>query len=262
MSGQKKMVKIKINETSGVDNSAHLVSGWAVMKAADNGDISKTLATLSATQEENMPTDKERLDEAQAALAKSADEVEALKAANASLEAEKAAAVAKAAGDGADPSLEVLKALPANVQKMFEDRDAVAKAAEARVEALSTEIAKAREVRADEASIAMVKSFGSLAFTDVEAVGKSLRQISDTNPDLAKSLTEMLGAVNEQVKTAALFSTVGKSATSASGGAYEKLDTMAKAAAINGKSYAKAFSEVTLANQDLYTQYQAELAGN
>ena len=47
----RKLVKLNIKETSGVDHPAHLTEGWVVMKSADPSDVTAVLDELRPTDE-------------------------------------------------------------------------------------------------------------------------------------------------------------------------------------------------------------------
>lgn len=209
-----------------------------------------------------MQTDKERLEEATKALTKTAEDLAASQAENEGLKVELAKAT-KPADPVAPAADEVIKSLPAEVQKMFTDQEALVKAANAKIESLEGTVTKAENDRLDREAVAKAKTDFPDLTVDHEAVGKALRVVSAVSPEIAKSLETALTAASAQVKESSLFKSAGVRAGSAAGGALDQLTTLAKAAAVADKTTLEvAMAKVSLANPALAAQYQAELAGN
>jgi hypothetical protein len=264
---QAKMVNLNVKETSGVDASAHLIRGFAVMKSAD--DVSQALASLTAKSKEAPlmeKTTEDRLNEALTALTKAETdavakdaEIQELKDAAAATAA--AVVEAPAAADVApvDSEAELIKSAPEPVQKMIAEFQKAAKDATDRADAVAAELQKSKDDAAEAVAINKAKSWSNLS-TDAESMGKMLRQLEVAKPELAKSLEDLLVATNEQLKTAGLFTTLGKDAGASGGDAITKLNSLAKAR-VDSKEFAsfeKAFTKVAQENPELVAQYNAE----
>ena len=253
----RKMVRLAIDETSGVDLPANLRPDWAVIKSAKGEDMRHLLATLTAKTGGNMPTDTERLAEAHSALTKSAEDIVAKEARIAELEA-----ALKAATPAPAPVVDdVVKALPSEVQdliaKSLAASDAVAKAAQADADKANATLAKMIEAQADAEAIKKAAAWTNLGL-DANELGKALRKAADVDPELAKSFETALTAANEQAGKTGLLKEIGSAAGAVTGGdAYGKLEAIAKAAQ-GGKSPEAAFADAVLANPDLYKAYLAE----
>jgi predicted Zn-dependent protease len=104
-----------------------------------------------------------------------------------------------------------------------------------------------------------VKSWQSLSL-DAEKVGPALRKLGEVDADLAKSVEDVLTAVNGQAESANIFAEIGNSKGSNSSDAYERLSAMAKAAVSEGKAatFEQALVDVATANPDIYAQHLAE----
>lgn len=299
MARPKKMVALNIEETSGVDHPAHLQEGWLVIKSADS-DVANLLSDLAknendsgtrliqdGTEEEPMAQDETIetpvaedatavVEETAAEATEATEEVEkdALADANkkiADLEAKLAETMKeldKMKGkDDTKKSVttledEVIKSAPESVQKMF--ADAKAAAAEAIAKAAATEeiLKKEREERADAEAIEKAKAWGHLPL-EAAKIGPALRRLAAIDSDLAKSVEEMLNAVEAQAESANIFAEIGKSATPNGGSAYETLTSMAKSVVeTGGGTFEAAFTDAILKNPSLYNQYLSEKGAN
>jgi hypothetical protein len=153
----------------------------------------------------------------------------------------------------------LVKEAPEPLRKMLEDLEKSAQEATARANT-AEEILKAERVaRADAESIEKAKAWKFLGL-DAEKVGPALRQLAEINEELAKSVEDALNSVNAQAESANIFAEIGKSATPATGDAYEKLTSLAKSATEekNGLTFEQAFASAVKSNPDLYQQYLSE----
>jgi len=296
MARPRKMVALNIEETSGVDHPAHLQEGWLVIKSADS-DVANLLSDLAknendsgtrliqdGTEEEPMAQD-ETIEtpvaeeavvvEETAEATPAAEEVEkdALADANkkiAELEAkltETMKELDKMKGKDIKKSEttledEVIKSAPESVQKMFADAKAAAVEAIAKAAATEEILKKEREERADADAIEKAKAWGHLPL-EAAKIGPALRRLAAIDSDLAKSVEEMLNAVEAQAESANIFAEIGKSATPAGGSAYETLTSMAKSVVeTGGGTFEAAFTDAILKNPSLYNQYLSEKGAN
>jgi uncharacterized protein YoxC len=287
MAKARKMVSLNIEETSGVDHPAHLTEGWLVIKSKDT-DVSDLLSdlvknqTIDGTEEEPMPQDENTI-ETPAEEVVVADETPATDAP--AEEVEKGAmsdALAKIkmleeeiagykkemdkikgkmkkdADDVVESNEEVLKAAPEAVQKMFADVRKAADEATARAVAAEEVLLKERDARADAEAIEKAKSWSHLPL-DAEKIGPALRKLAGIDSDLAKSVEDLLTAVEAQAESANIFAEIGKSASPVGGNAYEQLTALAKSAVeTSGGTFESAFADVVSKNTDLYSQYLNE----
>jgi hypothetical protein len=298
MARPRKMVALNIEETSGVDHPAHLQEGWLVIKSADS-DVANLLSDLAenendsgtrliqdGTEEEPMAQD-ETIEtpvaeeavvvEETAEATPAAEEVEKDALADAKKKiAELEAKLAETMKEldkmnGKDEKYkksettledEVIKSAPESVQKMFADAKAAAVEAIAKAAATEEILKKEREERADADAIEKAKAWGHLPL-EAAKIGPALRRLAAIDSDLAKSVEEMLNAVEAQAESANIFAEIGKSATPAGGSAYETLTSMAKAVVENGGgTFEAAFTDAILKNPSLYNQYLSEKGAN
>lgn len=151
------------------------------------------------------------------------------------------------------------KEAPAEVVKAIESLEKSVTDANARAEMAEATLKKERDERADADAVTKAKNWANLPI-DAEKVGPALRRLSVIDEELAKSLEGILSAVNEQAKTANLFSEIGKAVDNTASDAYARLTALAKSAVETGVagSFEQAMADVALANQDLYKQYLSE----
>lgn len=286
MAKARKMVSLNIEETSGVDHPAHLQEGWLVIKSSDS-DVSNLLAdlvknqTIDGTEEEPMTQDEKTLEtpvdevvaEETPATDAPAEEVEKGKMADAQAkinELEKKlkmyeeemdklkGKMKKEADEVVETEDAVLKSAPEAVQKMFADMRKAADEATARAVAAEEVLLKERDARADAEAIEKAKSWSHLPL-DAEKIGPALRKLAGIDSDLAKSVEDLLTAVEAQAESANIFAEIGKSAAPTGGNAYEQLTALAKSAVeTNGGSFEQAFADAVSKNSDLYSQYLSE----
>jgi len=285
MAKARKMVSLNIEETSGVDHPAHLTEGWLVIKSQDT-DVSDLLSdlvkneTIDGTEEEPMPQDETTIETpVEDVVAEATDATEEVEKgmygnmadAQAKIdELEKKVKMyeeemdklkgkmKKEADEVVVSNEEVLKAAPEAVQKMFADMRKAADEATARAVAAEEVLLKERDARADADAIEKAKSWSHLPL-DAEKIGPALRKLAGIDSDLAKSVEDLLTAVEAQAESANIFAEIGKSASPVGGNAYEQLTALAKSAVeTSGGTFEAAFADVVSKNTDLYSQYLNE----
>ena len=294
----RKMVSLNIEEASGVDHPAHLQEGWLVIKSSDS-DVSDLLSDLvknentssdrlnqDGTEEEPMPQDEATVETTVETTEATVVEKDALADAQAKIkelemklgetmkELEKTKKMygnmmdeedkKKAMHDKDDKKMkksddeELIKSAPAEVQLIVAEMRKAADEALARATAAEEVLLKERDDRADAEAVAKAKAWGHLPI-EAEKIGPALRRLASIDQDLAKSVEEMLNAVEAQAESANIFAEIGKSASPTSGSAYEQLTSMAKAVAeTSGVTFEQAFANAVSQNTDLYSQYLNE----
>jgi len=281
----RKMVSLNIEETSGVDHPAHLQEGWLVIKSKDT-DVSDLLSDLvknentssdrlnqDGTEEEPMPQDeatvettevveKDALADAQAKIKelemKLGETMKELDKMYAMDDKKKKSLQEDEKMKKSDDIEDVIKSAPEAVQAVVAEMRKAADEATARATAAEEVLLKEREDRADAEAVAKAKAWGHLPI-EAEKIGPALRRLAGIDADLAKSVEEMLNAVEAQAESANIFAEIGKSATPTNGSAYEQLTSMAKAVAeTSGVTFEQAFADAVSKNTDLYSQYLNE----
>jgi len=239
----RKLVRLSIKETSGVDHPAHLREGWMVAKSADKDGMT---ANLDLLRSEETPSDVE-ISKEESPMPESQDDVVIV-------------------SDDATEE-EVLKSLPESVRKAFEAREAkYAKIAEDADKALQKSAAseaailEERAQRADEKAIIKASASWPHLNADPNYIGPALRRLAEFDDSLAEAVTKALDSANEIATQSAVFSEIGTAATPTSTDAYSQIEQLAKNLVAEGKevSFEKAVVAVTMANSDLYTQHVAE----
>lgn len=293
MARAKKMISLNIDETSGVDHPAHLQEGWLVMKSSRTNmddllqDLTKQTTTgasrFKGTEEEPMPRNTEKLakemmkpedemaakqdsmpeedkmsyEDAMSKIKQLEDEMTKMKA---ELEAEKAKSMPEAELEIELPDEEeLMKSAPEAVRKMLTDLRKSADEAIAKAKSAEAALQAERDAQADKDAIAKAKAWSNLPL-EAEKIGPALRKLSDLDAELAKSVDDLLTAVNAQAESANIFAEIGKAAPAQSGDAYAQLTSMAKAAvdAGAGVTFEKAFADAVIKNPDLYSKYLTE----
>lgn len=280
-----KMVRLAVDETSGVDHPAHLSEGWLVMKSANAEEIEAVIDSLTETtitkedsvsDESTVVTEDAVVAEAPVAEATEtespADDKDA-KIAELEAELEKAKKMPafmspdKMDGETEDEYAKRMKKMEEE-KKMMGSKKPMEKSLESVEKAFAVEKARAdeavallqkeRDERADADAVAKAKNWNNLPL-EAEKVGPALRRLSIIDEDLAKSIEGILEAVNTQAKTSNLFAEIGKAAD-ASTDAYDRLTALAKAAVEAGvaPSFEVAMADAAVANADLYKQYLTE----
>lgn len=291
MAKAKKMVRLAVDETSGVDHPAHLSEGWLVMKSANADEIEAVIDSLTETitkedsvsDESTVVTEDAVVAEAPVAEAAATESpAEDKDARIAELEAELVKAKKKLPAflqDKMDDESE--EEYKARMKKIMNDEEEeekkmahpkkkpMEKSLESVEKAFAVEKARAddavallqkeRDERADADSIAKAKNWNNLPL-DAEKVGPALRRLAQIDEELTKSIEAILEAVNVQAKTSNLFAEIGKSVDASISGAYDRLTALAKAAVDSGVAPTMeiAMADAALANTDLYKQYLTE----
>lgn len=279
-----KMVRLAVDETSGVDHPAHLSEGWLVMKSANAEEIEAVIDSLTETTitKEDSVSDESTVVTEDAVVAE-APVAEATETESSAVD--KDAKIAEL-----EAELEKAKKMPAfmspdkmdgeseedykkRMKKMEEEKamakkpmmkslESVEKAfavEKARADEAVALLQKERDERADADAIAKAKNWNNLPL-EAEKVGPALRRLALIDEDLTKSIEGILEAVNAQAKTSNLFAEIGKSVDSSATDAYDRLTALAKAAVESGvaPSFEVAMADAALANTDLYKQYLTE----
>ena len=250
---KRKMVALKVLETSGVDHPAHLEEGWIVMK---NATKEATVSEEQIGMDENLEEAYiERVVELEKALSASQAQVEELEKAS-KKKMDQMAGDEETAADAADPEEEddsyMMKSLPQPVREMLE------KAAN-ETAMVREELKKERDSRRDEEFVAKASGWSHLTI-DAKEVGPSLRKLSDIDPSLASQVEKALEGANAQAESAAIFGEIGRGSRPDDGNAYARVEAMAKAAHANGefKTTEQAMTAIIQQNPDLYAAYRAE----
>jgi hypothetical protein len=251
----RKMANLVIEETSGVDHPAHLHEGWLVMKSADESEVQRVLdETLteedSIMEETTTAATDAQVEKAEMTLEDAMKKIAELEGKLSVMEMSKEEKMSES--DETEDEMEYMKSAPESVVKMIEDFKKQAETA-------TEELRKEREAKADADAIEKAKGFANLNL-DAEKVGPALRRLSTVDADLAKSVEDILVAVNAQAESANIFAEIGKSADFTSGDAYSRMTAMAKSAVEEGnaKSFEQAFANVASSNPELYVQYRNE----
>jgi len=284
-----KMVRLAVDETSGVDHPAHLSEGWLVMKSANAEEIEAVIDSLTETTitKEDSVSDESTVVTEDAVVAEApvaeATETESpavdkdARIAELEAEVEKAKKMPAFLTQGKDESDEEYKKRmkkmedeeeekkmmngkkPMKMEKSLESVEKAFAVEKARADEAVALLQKERDERADADAIAKAKNWNNLPL-EAEKVGPALRRLSLIDEDLTKSIEGILEAVNTQAKTSNLFAEIGKSVDSSAVGAYDRLTALAKAAVESGvaPSFEVAMADAALANTDLYKQYLTE----
>ncbi len=282
-----KMVRLAVDETSGVDHPAHLSEGWLVMKSANAEEIEAVIDSLTETTitKEDSVSDESTVVTEDAVVAEApvaeATETESpavdkdARIAELEAEVEKAKKMPAFLTQGNDESDEEYKKRmkkmedeeeaekkmkkPMKMEKSLESVEKAFTVEKARADEAVALLQKERDERADADAIAKAKNWNNLPL-EAEKVGPALRRLSLIDEDLTKSIEGILEAVNTQAKTSNLFAEIGKSVDSSAVGAYDRLTALAKAAVESGvaPSFEVAMADAALANTDLYKQYLTE----
>lgn len=148
--------------------------------------------------------------------------------------------------------------LPDDVVEMLRKRDEEIEALRKSADA-SAAIAKAeRDLRITREWRQKVDGLDSLTFDDKDSVVKGLKDLSDTNPDLANAVLGTLEKANGQAESAALFSEIGKGAP-AEGSAEGKMEAVVKSIMASDEvSEPEAWDLAMQRNPDLYADYITE----
>jgi hypothetical protein len=254
----RKMVNLAIEETSGVDHPAHLHEGWLVMKSADESEVQRVLDE-TLTEEDSIMEDTTtaatdaQVEKAEMTMEDAMKKIAELEGKLSEMEMSKES-MPESESDKTedDDKMEYMKSAPESVVKMIEDFKKQAETA-------TEELRKEREAKADADAIEKAKGYTNLNL-EAEKIGPALRRLSAVDSELAKSVEDILTAVNAQAESANIFAEIGKSADFTSGDAYGRMTAMAKSAVEDGSAntFEQAFASVASQNPELYVQYRNE----
>lgn len=250
--GARKMVKLKVEETSGVDHPAHLEEGWIVMKSK-GAKVAK-----QPKVEIELETENETEDMMDEETEKAADEETDFEAMFAKMKEErdmykgKYEDLMKEYGPSEDDEASMEKAMPEPVRAML-------KKARDEAEAARTELRKEVDARLDREYVNKAAEWSALS-VDADKIGPVLRKMADLDADLTKSIMAALASANAQAEAANIFAELGTSHRPDSGDAYSRMTKMAKAAVEAGehKTIEQAISALVVSNPDLYDAYRQE----
>jgi len=260
MSNQRtrKMVSLKVLETSGVDHPAHLEEGWIVMKSAQGASMENEEVGMDEGLEEAYI---ERVIELEKALSASQAQFEELQKAKMTApededededEADAMYAKGKKGMMKSESEEEMIKSLPEPVRQMLAK-------AQSDTDVAKAELRKEREERQDLEYVAKVAEWSHLTI-DASEVGPALRRLAEFDAPLMDNISKALDAANAQAESANIFEELGRSNAPSLSGAYGKVQSLAKSAHEKG-DYAtmeQAVAAVVQNNPDLYAEYRAE----
>jgi hypothetical protein len=251
--GARKMVKLKVIETSGVDHPAHLNEGWVVMKHQDpetteGAEVSEETEAIETTEDDLIT---ESLVKAQERIAELEEALEVEKAMSG--KKKKPAFLAEVEVDAEDDEEDMMKSVPEAVREML--NKAKVEADEAR-----SELRKEREERRDAEFVAKAQSAWGLLPVDATEVGKAMRRLTDVDAPLAETIAKALDAANAQAESANIFAEIGTAGRPDTGDAYSKVQSMAKSLVADGKASTveQAVVDLISADPNLYHDYVAE----
>lgn len=264
---QRKMVALKVLETSGVDHPAHLEEGWIVMKNSGTTTEATVSDANEIVSEEIDPTLEEAYIDRIVELEKSLAASEKL-VADLSEETEKAKKkkmpdfiqdkMDEAAEDEEEEEDEemtykaLVKSLPEPVRLMLKKaEDAEKKATE--------ELRKEREARRDEEFVKKAAGWSHIT-VDASEFGPALRRLTDIDANLAEQVEKAMDAVNAQAESASIFTEIGRGGRPQENDAYGKVQALAKAAHQAGEfsTVEQAVAGIINKNPDLYAAYRNE----
>lgn len=156
---------------------------------------------------------------------------------------------------GAGDDITKREDLPEDVRKRFEDMNARVEAAE--------KVAKAeRDARLEREWRDRVESISLFDEEEVGKVAKSLKDLADTDEDLATTMVETMKGLSTKAEAAGLFSEVGKN-DAGGGGAEAKFEAIVKSLRENDPNLdeATAWEKAISTNPDVYADYVAEQEG-
>lgn len=251
---QRKMVALKVLETSGVDHPAHLEEGWIVMKNAGTTEakVENTEATPAEPQIESALEEAyiDRIVELEKALAASEEKVAEITKAYA--EKEEMEEEEEEEMDEEETMKALVKSLPEPVREMLKKaEDAASKAQE--------ELRKEREARRDEEFVEKAAGWSHLTL-DAKNFGPALRRLTDIDANLAEQVEKALEAANAQSESASIFDEIGRGSRPDESNAYAKVQALAKAAKEAGEfaTVEQAVAGIIQKNPDLYAAYRNE----
>jgi hypothetical protein len=247
--GAKKMVKLKVVETSGVDHPAHLNEGWVVMKhenpetTTEGADVSEETEAVETPEADILA---ESLVKAQERIAELEEALELEKAKKPKVEIEIGA-------DDEEDEEDMMKSVPEAVREMLNK-------AKADADAVRAELRKEREERRDAEFVAKARDQWSSLALDTDEVGKAMRRLTDVDASLAETIEKALNSANAQAESADIFAEIGTAGRPDTGDTYGKVQSLAKALVSEGKASTVEQAVVDLISADptLYHEYVAE----
>ena len=258
-SRKRKMVALKVLETSGVDHPAHLEEGWIVMKNANAVEAPVSEETVEVVLDPTLEEAYiERVVELEKALEASTEELADMKKAYGKMPAFiKDKIDAKEDDEDEEEEEEeddedMMKSLPQPVREMLQK-------AQNETEFVRQELRKERESRRDEEFVQKAAVWSSLTL-DAKDLGPALRRLTDIDANLAEQVEKALSAANAQAESASIFDEIGRGSRPDDGSAFAKVEAMAKSAVSNGEFSTKeqAIASIVTQNPDLYAKYRAE----
>lgn len=247
--GARKMVKLKVIETSGVDHPAHLNEGWVVMKQQDNQESTEG----AEVSEETEAVETIEVDVVTESLVKAQERIAELEEALEIEKAKKPTVEIEIDGEEEEDEEDMMKSVPEAVREMLN---------KAKVEAdvAREELRKERDERRDAEFVAKAQTSWGLLPVDASEVGKAMRRLTDVDAPLAETIAKALDAANAQAESANIFAEIGTAGRPDTGDAYSKVQALAKSLVADGKSSTveQAVVDIISADPALYHEYVAE----
>lgn len=245
------MVKLKVDETSGVDHPAHLEEGWIVIKSKGAPvakksvmeEVEITVGEDNDDEEDTMKAMDDKETDFEAMFAKMKSERDMYKNKYESFEK-------KYGMMDEEDSME--KAMPEPVRAMLNK-------ARNEAETARTALRKEVDARKDSEFVAKASAWGALSVNPQE-IGPVLRKMADVDADLTETVMEALSSANAQADAANIFAELGTSVRPDSGDTMGRITKMAKSAVANGdhKTVEQAISALMVTNPELYDAYRQE----
>ena len=265
---QRKMVALKVLETSGVDHPAHLEEGWIVMKNSGTTTEATVSDANEIVSEEIDPTLEEAYIDRIVELEKSLATSEKL-VADLSEETEKAKKkkmpdfiqdkMDEAAEDKEEEEEDEEMTYKALVKSLPEPVRLMLKKAEDAEKKATEELRKEREARRDEEFVKKAAGWSHIT-VDASEFGPALRRLTDIDANLAEQVEKAMDAVNAQAESASIFTEIGRGGRPQENDAYGKVQALAKAAHQAGEfsTVEQAVAGIINKNPDLYAAYRNE----
>lgn len=265
------MVKLKVEETSGVDHPAHLEEGWIVIKSKGAPVAKKSMMEEEETEKAGkMPAfiqakidareakDEDEDEDDEETMKAMQDEETDFEAMFAKMKSErdmyknKYESFEKKYGAMDDEEDSMEKAMPQPVRAMLEK-------ARNEAETARTALRKEVDARKDSEFVAKASAWGALS-VDPKTIGPVLRKMADVDADLTETVMEALSSANAQAEAANIFAELGTSVRPDSGDTMGRITKMAKSAVANGdhKTVEQAISALMVTNPELYDAYRQE----
>lgn len=298
MQRTKKLVGLDVIETSGVDRAAHLHDGFLVMKSANETNRVKALLlkALGKSKEDNLSSVQEQIDHAikktvddyvekvaelesalEAAknqcvdLSKKLEEIQEMSTAKGEHDTEKGEHEEDAVMAASPEVEEAMKTMPDEVAKSISKlakptQVLFAKAFNAKVEEVNkavAEIRKEREIRLDAEAIAKSRNTYKYVGMDHEKAAPSLRRLAEVDPELAKTVEEVLAATDAQMEESGILREAGTSSVEPVS-VIDEARSMAKILVQNGacKTLEQGIEKVLDENPELAKRYYAKKGRN